>query len=74
MQKKVRQEHNFNVPRDLVHAVMVDLDPEGLEQRGGVGIKKTREGKEILRRRVQIGYTHLTDTTSLWGIRTPRSH
>jgi hypothetical protein len=45
MQKKVRQEHNLNVPRDLVHAVMVDLDPEGLEQRGGVGIKKNKRGK-----------------------------
>jgi 3-methyladenine DNA glycosylase Mpg len=45
MQKKVRQEHNLNVPRGLVHAVMVDLDPEGLEQRGGVGIKKKQERK-----------------------------
>jgi hypothetical protein len=25
MQKKIRQEHNLNVPRDLVHAVMYDL-------------------------------------------------
>ena len=48
MQKKVRQEHNLNVPRDLVHAVMVDLDPEGLEQRGGVGIKKKQERERKL--------------------------
>ncbi|XP_028412126.1 uncharacterized protein LOC114534852 [Dendronephthya gigantea] len=45
MQKKVRQEHNLNVPRDLVHAVMGELDPEGLEQRGGVGLKKNKRGK-----------------------------
>ena len=30
MQKKIRQ---VDVPRDLVHAVMYDLDPEGLENR-----------------------------------------
>ncbi len=45
MHKKVRQEHNLNVPRDLVHAVMTELDPEGLQERGGVGIKKTNRGK-----------------------------
>ena len=33
MQKKLRQEHDLNVPRDLVHAVMYDLDPDGLEAR-----------------------------------------
>ena len=41
MQKKIRQEHELNVPRDLVHAVMYDLDPEGLEARG-VGAKKRK--------------------------------
>lgn len=45
MHKKVRQEHSLNVPRDLVHAVMVELHPEGLQERGGVGIKKTNRGK-----------------------------
>ena len=33
MHKKVWQEHGLNVPRDLVHAVMYELDPEGLESR-----------------------------------------
>jgi hypothetical protein len=37
MYKKVRQEHNLNVPRDLIHAVMVELDPEDLQERGGGG-------------------------------------
>ena len=41
MHKKVRQEHNLN----LVHAVMVELDPEGLQERGGAGIKKINRGK-----------------------------
>jgi hypothetical protein len=37
MQKKLQQEHELNVPRDLVYAVMQEVDPEGLETRGGVG-------------------------------------
>ena len=37
MQKKLRQEHELNVPRDLVYAVMQEVDLEGLETRGGVG-------------------------------------
>ena len=41
MQKKVRQEHGLNVPRDLVHAVMYDLDPEGIEGRA-VGAKRKK--------------------------------
>ena len=41
IQKKIRQEYELNVPRDLVHAVMYDLDPEGLEA-SGVGAKKRK--------------------------------
>ena len=37
MQKKLRQEHELNVPRDLVYAVIQEVDLEGLETRGGVG-------------------------------------
>ena len=33
MQNKLRQEHNLLVPRDLVHALMFDLDEEGLAAR-----------------------------------------
>ena len=33
MQKKIRLEHNLNVPRDVVYAAMYDQDPEGLERR-----------------------------------------
>ena len=42
MHHKVRHDHDLNVPRDLVHAVMYDLDPKGLEARGPVGKKKTK--------------------------------
>jgi hypothetical protein len=44
MQKKARQEHNLNVPRNLVYAVMCDLDPEGLEARAVGGKKKRTKG------------------------------
>lgn len=42
MHKKIRQEHGLNVPRDLVHAVMYDLDPEGLEARAVGGAKRKK--------------------------------
>ena len=44
MQRKIRQEHHMNVPRDLVHAVMYDLDPEGLEARGLKAKRKKPKG------------------------------
>ena len=46
MQKKLRQEHELEVPRDLVYVVMQDVDPEGLQAKGGVGNpKQKQEGK-----------------------------
>ena len=33
MNHKLRTEHNVQVPRHLVHNVMAELDPEGLEAR-----------------------------------------
>ena len=42
MHRKVRQEHGLNVPRDLVHAVMYEFDPEGLESRA-VGAKRKKD-------------------------------
>ncbi|KAG1682566.1 hypothetical protein GQR58_010849 [Nymphon striatum] len=41
MQKKVRQVHGVHVPRALVHAVMYDLDPQGLQTRA-LGAKKRK--------------------------------
>ena len=42
MQKKIRQEYHLNVPRDVVYATMMDLDPEGLEERA-IGHKKKKK-------------------------------
>ena len=44
MHRKVRQEHGLNVPRDLVHAVMYELDPEGFESRAVGARRKKTEG------------------------------
>ena len=34
MTNKIRQNHDLKVPRRIVHAMMFDLDPKALEQRG----------------------------------------
>jgi hypothetical protein len=44
MQRKLREQHNLAVPRDLVHDIMGYVDPEGLERRGNIGEKKRRRG------------------------------
>ena len=33
MHKKIRNQHGLNVPRNLVYAVMMEMDPEGLKMR-----------------------------------------
>ncbi|KXJ10617.1 hypothetical protein AC249_AIPGENE2744 [Exaiptasia diaphana] len=40
MQLKIREVHNLNVPRDVVYAAMGEVNPAGLEARGGVGQPK----------------------------------
>ena len=40
LHKKIREVHNLNVPRNLVYAMMEEVDPEGLEERSGVGKRK----------------------------------
>lgn len=47
MQNKLRQEHGLNVPRDLVHDVMYDLDDEGLAARCPVRKQKKKKGHFI---------------------------
>jgi len=42
LHQKIRQEHLLNVPRDLVYAVMQQMDPEGLESRA-VGVKNKKK-------------------------------
>ena len=47
MHNKIRQEYLLNVPRNLVHAIMFDLDPEGLEAR--LRCPTVKKGKTIKR-------------------------
>ena len=58
MQNKLRQEHNLLVPRDLVHAVMFDLDEEGLAARCPAQFERREGLKDISQRKGQIGYVH----------------
>lgn len=44
MQKKIRINHGLNVPRDLVYAMMKDLDADGVEARAPAAKKKKRTG------------------------------
>ena len=49
LHQKIRQEQLLNVPRDLVYAVLQEMDPEGLESRA-VGVKNKKK-KEPFRTR-----------------------
>ena len=40
LHKKLREIHGLNVPRNIVYSMMGELDPTGLENRGGVGQTK----------------------------------
>ena len=40
LHKKIREIHGLNVPRNLVYNVMSDVNPQGLEDRAGVGQPK----------------------------------
>ena len=44
MHKKLGEQHNLAVPRNLVHDVMGLVDPEGLERHENVWKKKRRRG------------------------------
>lgn len=37
LHKMLREIHGLHVPRGVVYAMMGDVDPSGLEERGGVG-------------------------------------
>ena len=43
MTKKIRKVHSLKVPLDLVYGIMCELDPDGLESRGDVGLSKKRK-------------------------------
>ena len=44
MQRKIREQHQLAVPRNLVYDLMTELDPDGLERRGSVGRRKHKRG------------------------------
>ena len=44
MQKKLRQVYGLRVPRDFVHAVMYNVDPDALEERAPCFKKKKKKG------------------------------
>lgn len=44
MYNKIRQKYHLNVPRNLVHAVMFDVDPEGLASRDPTARKRKIKG------------------------------
>lgn len=44
MYYEIRQEHKLNVPRNLVHEIIYDLDPEGLQARLPIGKKQKEKG------------------------------
>ena len=45
LHKKIREVHTLNVPRNVVYDVMVDVNPQGLQDRGGVGQPKRQRRK-----------------------------
>ena len=40
LHKKLREVHGLMVPRNMVYTMMEEVDPSGLEERGGVGQSK----------------------------------
>ena len=49
LHKKLRQVHDLNVPRDLVYAVMYNVDPDALAERAPQYKKKKAKGNFISR-------------------------
>ena len=47
LHKKVREIHGLNVPRNLIYDVMYEVNPQGLEERGGMGQPKRPQRRAI---------------------------
>ena len=45
LHQKIREVHGLSVPRNLVYAMMAEVNPQGLEERGGVGKPKRPQRK-----------------------------
>ena len=54
LHNKIREVHELNVPRNLVYDVLADLDPQGLEDRGGVGQPKRQRRKGTFTSNVRV--------------------
>ena len=68
MHNKIRQEYLLNVSRNLVHAVMFDLDPEGLEARCPTVKKEKTKGHFSTK---GTNWVHsMASMISSWAIRT----
>ena len=50
LHKKIREIHGLKVPRDLVYAMMAEVDPTGLQERAGVGRRRRARKKYLYRR------------------------
>ena len=59
LQQKVREVHGLNVPRDLVYAMMMEINPAGLEERGGVGKPKRAP-------RAKVYTSHVSMDSNKW--------
>lgn len=56
LQQKIREVHGLHVPRDLVYAMMMEVNPQGLEQRGGVGRPKRAPRARAFTSHVSIAF------------------
>ncbi len=59
LHKKVRESHELKVPRNLVYDVLADVNPEGLEARGGVGKPKRPERNKAFVSGVSNDFLHI---------------
>ena len=72
MQKKLRKVHKLNVPRELVHNVMYELDPEGLEGRR-LGKKEKMKMVKFVSKGSDMVHPFV-DMISLWATRITLIH
>ena len=61
----MRAVHSLNVPRDLVYAAMMEVNPQGLEERGGVGRPKRALRNKVYMSQVSI---HRNKTNLICGL------
>ena len=65
LHKKLRQVHDLNVPRDLVYAVMYNVDPDALAERAPQYKKKKAKGNFISRAPLREYFCAFPETSAL---------